>query len=111
MNDKEINEKRNALKVLSHALYIQDTEGEDAAIKYLESFKEDKPIKSPIVLSCLEITGRGTVLVVNDEETYNRGDRVWFDDVIYVVTGVEMSAGMGMYSSMNKGLVVKKEKI
>lgn len=29
--------------------------------------KESNPIKDPIVLSCLNITGRGTVLVVNDE--------------------------------------------
>lgn len=64
-------------------------------------------IKSPIVLSCLNITGRGAVLVVNDEETYNTGDKVWYDDVIYVVTAVECS-GMGKWINTSKGLVVKK---
>lgn len=64
-------------------------------------------IKEPIVLSCLNITGRGTVLVVSDEETYNTGDKVWYDDVIYIVTAVECS-GMGKWINTHKGLVVKK---
>jgi len=44
MDQEDFNRKRRALKMLSHSLFIQDTEGEEAAMKFLEQFKKEEEL-------------------------------------------------------------------
>lgn len=63
-------------------------------------------ILRPDIISVLNITGRGLVFVVDDDEIYNIGDKIQYEMKIYEIRFIE-GFMKGNRMSSNKGLVVK----